>query len=85
MIGLDPCKELCETATEHAKLDSEIASNTTYVVGTIEDHSKEHVNKYDAVVASEVLEHVNEPRLFLESCVKTVKVSKVDGKVTKLY
>ncbi|KPJ04299.1 Hexaprenyldihydroxybenzoate methyltransferase, mitochondrial [Papilio xuthus] len=38
-----------------------------------EDHCKERKNYYDAVVASEVIEHVNNQELFLKSCIEAVK------------
>jgi 2-polyprenyl-3-methyl-5-hydroxy-6-metoxy-1,4-benzoquinol methylase len=34
-----------------------------------------NLERYDAVVASEVLEHVSDPVSFIRSCVKALKVS----------
>lgn len=76
VTGLDACKELVECANQHAKLDPGIANNCQYVHQSIEDHnSGENVNKYDAVVASEIVEHVNSHKLFVESCCGVLKVS----------
>lgn len=47
--------------------------NLTYRTELIQDHAKENPEKYDAVVASDVLEHVPDKELFLESCVKALK------------
>lgn len=46
-----------------------------YISCTIEDHIKDHAEVYDAVVASEVVEHVVNPELFIKSCVTALKVS----------
>ena len=45
----------------------------TYKAELIQDHAKEFPNYYDAVVASDVLEHVPDKELFLEACVKALK------------
>jgi polyprenyldihydroxybenzoate methyltransferase / 3-demethylubiquinol 3-O-methyltransferase len=47
--------------------------NLTYKAELIQDHAKENPEKYDAIVASDVLEHVPDQELFLESCVKALK------------
>jgi len=40
---------------------------------TITDHAQEHHNQYDAVTAFQVLEHVDDPRAFVFSCVEVLK------------
>ena len=39
----------------------------------MQEHATTNNEKYDAVVASEIIEHVNEQELFVQSCVRTLK------------
>lgn len=48
-------------------------TNISYLCESVEDHAKHNYETYDAVVASEVIEHVNEPEIFLENCIKCLK------------
>ncbi|KAJ8683396.1 hypothetical protein QAD02_019188 [Eretmocerus hayati] len=73
VTGLDASKELISIAQEHAKLDESLSQNLTYVYSSIEDFSQEKKGEYDAVVASEILEHVNNQELFLKSCSEVLK------------
>jgi polyprenyldihydroxybenzoate methyltransferase / 3-demethylubiquinol 3-O-methyltransferase len=45
----------------------------TYINELIQDHARQFPEKYDAIVASEVIEHVEDKEAFLESCVKALK------------
>lgn len=72
IVGLDLCPELIQEAKNHAALDPSL-KNLSYVYESIEEHAKKSFEKYDAVVASEVLDHVNEPKLFLEGCANCLK------------
>lgn len=45
-----------------------------YLYGTIEEHAETVNESYDAVIASEVLEHVESTDLFLSTCAQTIKV-----------
>lgn len=38
-----------------------------------QDHAIENENKYDGVVASEIIEHVNNKDIFVQSCIKVLK------------
>lgn len=78
VTGLDASNELIDVAKDHASKDPAIAENIEYICGTIEEHAKENPERYDAVVASEVLEHVVEKDLFLESCANSLKVLMFD-------
>ncbi|XP_011496753.1 PREDICTED: hexaprenyldihydroxybenzoate methyltransferase, mitochondrial [Ceratosolen solmsi marchali] len=73
VTGLDASKELVAIANEHKKLDESISSNLSYVNKSVEEFSEETTEKYDVVVASEILEHVIDQSLFLKSCVKLLK------------
>ncbi|XP_075975580.1 ubiquinone biosynthesis O-methyltransferase, mitochondrial-like isoform X2 [Anticarsia gemmatalis] len=74
VTGIDASKELIQVAQQHSHVDPKIAENKpTYHNITIEDHAKEFANHYDGVIASEVIEHVNNQELFVKSCVHTLK------------
>lgn len=72
MTGIDATSDLIEIAKEHSKNDINIKM-LDYIYTTIEEHAKNNVEKYDAVLASEIIEHVTEKDVFLENCVKVLK------------
>lgn len=72
VTGLDPGIDTVKAAQKHAELDSEITNNLEYICGTVEDLCKQN-KKYDAVVCSEVIEHVNRPDVFVKYCVDLVE------------
>ena len=74
VIGIDPCMDNISAARLHAEADGEL-EGLTYLATTIEDHSQSLLEKYDAVVASEVIEHVDNQELFLEKCSAVLKPS----------
>ncbi|KAG7210307.1 hypothetical protein KM043_011848 [Ampulex compressa] len=73
VTGLDASSDLIQVAKHHASLDSNLLERLHYVCSTIEEHATTHGEAYDAVVASEVLEHVADREMFLESCTKILK------------
>jgi len=73
-LGIDPLKESIEAAHKHAELDPDLSS-LTYECTDIETIALERREQFDIVIASEVLEHVNTPEIFLEYCCQAVKVS----------
>ncbi|XP_011158617.2 ubiquinone biosynthesis O-methyltransferase, mitochondrial isoform X1 [Solenopsis invicta] len=73
VTGIDASVELINVAKEHAKLDPDVLERLNYIHTTIEDFSQKEGQLYDAVVASEILEHVKNPQLFLKKCVKILK------------
>lgn len=70
VTALDPSEKLLSTAREHM---GELEINVEYTCETIENHAQCNKEKYDAVVASEVLEHVVDQKSFLAACVETLK------------
>lgn len=82
IVAIDPGQDVINVAKEHLKtydtIDSALAERITYKCESIEQHMTENVKEtYDAVVVSEVLEHVHEKQVFLELCVKALKVNSV--------
>lgn len=66
VTGIDASSELIDTANAHASLDSSLEGRLEYLNTSIEEHSECNNEKYDAVVASEILEHVTDKELFLK-------------------
>ncbi|CAK1585341.1 unnamed protein product [Parnassius mnemosyne] len=74
VTGIDAGKDLIELATEHSKNNPKLANNLpSYFCTTVEEHSQERKDYYDAVVASEVIEHVYNKEIFVKACVETLK------------
>ncbi|KYN22784.1 Hexaprenyldihydroxybenzoate methyltransferase, mitochondrial, partial [Trachymyrmex cornetzi] len=73
VTGIDASADLINIAKEHAKLDPNISERVNYIQTTVEDFSQKERESYDAVVASEVLEHVANAQLFLKKCVEILK------------
>ncbi|XP_076232831.1 ubiquinone biosynthesis O-methyltransferase, mitochondrial-like isoform X2 [Calliopsis andreniformis] len=69
VTGIDVSKELIKIAKEHAILDDSLQDQLNYIETSVEDFACENKNKYDAVIASEVIEHVDDKELFLKNCV----------------
>ena len=74
VTGIDASQSMIDTAHLHACEDPSVSDSITYICGTIEEHAIKHKEFYDAVVASEVLEHVVHKDLFLGACVSSLKV-----------
>ena len=55
--------------------DKELSGRIEYVCNTIEELGISRAGTYDAVVASEVIEHVDNVPQFVSSCVQIIKVS----------
>lgn len=66
VTGVDASKELVSIAKEHAALDESLSSRLSYVHTSIEDFAQDNKEKYDAVVASEIIEHVIDQDLFIQ-------------------
>ena len=72
VIGIDPSEEMIQEAIKHAKGQ---LPNIKYACGVIEEYAINNAEKYDAVVASEVIEHVpvEHQKKFLHECTKCLK------------
>ncbi|XP_033364933.1 ubiquinone biosynthesis O-methyltransferase, mitochondrial [Bombus vosnesenskii] len=73
VTGIDVSSELITVAKGHAALDPSLDGKLNYVQTTIEDFALINKGVFDAVVASEVIEHVNNKELFLKCCVSALK------------
>ncbi|XP_043267053.1 ubiquinone biosynthesis O-methyltransferase, mitochondrial [Venturia canescens] len=73
VTGIDASDELISVAKEHVSLDPSLCKKLIYVHGTVEELANNEPQTYDAVVASEILEHVADKELFLKSCVDILK------------
>lgn len=72
-IGVDGSKDLIDAAIDHKQMDEEIKDNLHYEHTCIEDFSKSHENVFDAVVSSEVIEHVVNKEDFVKHCAACLK------------
>jgi len=70
VIGLDAVQENIICAKEHASKDPIVDGRVSYICSTIESFLQENpdIKKFDAVVASEVIEHVDNPPHFVSTC-----------------
>jgi len=73
VTAIDACPENIEAAKIHAKLDSSLEGNLNYICTTVEEHVETVSEEYDAVVASEVVEHVDNPQTFVIKCSEVLK------------
>ncbi|CAG0918713.1 unnamed protein product [Notodromas monacha] len=72
VTGLDPLEENIAVAETH-KGETRFRGNLSYVCATIEDFANTNTNRFDALVSSEVIEHVANPGEFVANCVRVVK------------
>ncbi|XP_030380636.1 ubiquinone biosynthesis O-methyltransferase, mitochondrial [Scaptodrosophila lebanonensis] len=74
VIGLDPGEELIKAARKHLSDHSpELCARVEYKMESIAQHANSNCEHYDAVIVSEVLEHVDDKTALLEACVRTLK------------
>jgi ubiquinone biosynthesis O-methyltransferase len=73
--GLDASEEAVRAAEEHAALDPDLKERLNYRHGTLEEVASED-KLFDAVLMSEVLEHMNSPQHCLSLASKLLKVNR---------
>ncbi|XP_065209185.1 ubiquinone biosynthesis O-methyltransferase, mitochondrial-like isoform X2 [Planococcus citri] len=73
--GLDIDSEAIDEAKQHQLLDDSIKENLKYINDSIYEHERDYFEKYDAVVISEVIEHIpnEEKEKFLSSSINTLQ------------
>lgn len=75
VTGVDLGEDVIIAAHKHSKEHSpELVERITYKTESIEEHANKYSNHYDAIVCSEVLEHIDEKEMFLKDCVRAIKV-----------
>lgn len=73
VTGVDAGKDLLEIARAHMATDPQLQKHLRYQLSLIENFSANHRDSFDAVVSSEVIEHVNNQEMFVKHCVECVK------------
>ncbi|KAJ0183418.1 hypothetical protein K1T71_001394 [Dendrolimus kikuchii] len=74
VTGIDPSQALIDIADTHKDLDPELDDNKpTYIATTVEEHITKYKSYYDALIASEVIDHIINPEFFVKSCIQAVK------------
>lgn len=73
VTGIDACQQNIEVARHHSNLDPGIEDRLNYLCTTVEEFRERDGDKYDAVVASEVIEHVDNPNIFVNNCAELLK------------
>lgn len=76
VTGIDLGEEVIRVAREHLsqKVDTKLRERIEYKIEPINVHATDKMNYYDAVVVSEVLEHVDDKIALLTSSVQCLKV-----------
>ncbi|XP_026822440.1 ubiquinone biosynthesis O-methyltransferase, mitochondrial [Rhopalosiphum maidis] len=71
VTGIDPSKELITVANDHSVILRN--KNIKYFNESVEEHVLSNTESYDAIVTSEVLEHVSNKYGFLTNCIDCLK------------
>ncbi|KAF2900566.1 hypothetical protein ILUMI_05608 [Ignelater luminosus] len=72
ITAIDPSVDMIHEAKRHMALNPSL-TNITYINETIEQHAQKYLEEYDVVVASQVIDHVDQPDLFLDMCSRCLK------------
>lgn len=73
IVALEPSQKLIDTATKHLQDTNFQNHKIQYLCETVESHAESNKDKYDAVVISEVLEHIKDQKSFLKSSIESLK------------
>ncbi|XP_052032117.1 ubiquinone biosynthesis O-methyltransferase, mitochondrial isoform X3 [Apodemus sylvaticus] len=73
VVGIDPVDEMIRIAQHHKSFDPVLDERVQYKVCSLEEIVNESTESFDAVVASEVLEHVSNLELFVQCCYQVLK------------
>lgn len=78
MLGIDPVEDSISTAQLHASYDPDLHDRVSYQACTVEELSAEgEEHQFDAIVASEVVEHLADLETFAFCCSLVLKVCPV--------
>lgn len=75
MTGIDASLSNAEAAERHSKLDPDLEGKVSYKCCLVEELAEEAGPSFDGLVASEILEHVADPKSFIQACCNLVVVS----------
>nr|XP_014694480.1 ubiquinone biosynthesis O-methyltransferase, mitochondrial isoform X1 [Equus asinus] len=73
VIGIDPVAENIETAQRHKSFDPVLDKRIEYRACALEEIVEETAETFDAVIASEVVEHVTDLETFIQCCWQVLK------------
>ncbi|KAG8582290.1 hypothetical protein GDO81_007996 [Engystomops pustulosus] len=73
VTGIDPLEDNIRTAEQHKSFDPVLDKRVQYRNCSLEDMVEHGMESYDAVVASEVVEHANDLESFIQSCLQVLK------------
>jgi len=75
VLAIDPVEDNIKIAINHSINDKQLSDRLKYECVTIEELAQRSdiINSFDGIVASEVIEHVDNVELFLTSCLKCLK------------
>ncbi|KAG5205512.1 hypothetical protein R6Z07F_009029 [Ovis aries] len=73
VVGIDPVDENIKTAQHHKSFDPVLDKRIEYRTCSLEEIVKDTVETFDAVVASEVVEHVIDLETFIQCCFQVLK------------
>ncbi|XP_036395460.1 ubiquinone biosynthesis O-methyltransferase, mitochondrial [Megalops cyprinoides] len=73
VVGVDPVEDSIRTAELHSSFDPVLRERIRYRACTLEEISKEEAEGFDAVVASEVVEHLADLDTFAICCNQVLK------------
>lgn len=73
VVGIDASEENIKVAIWRRDRQPELRGRIEYLCGSLSDVKQKYSNKFDAVIASEVLEHVTDRVAFVEQCVTVAK------------
>lgn len=74
VTAIDPLPENIDSARAHSSCNEDLV-NLQYQCTTVEELNSSSSTKFDLVVASEVIEHVENPSIFMKNCCSLVKPS----------
>lgn len=77
MLGIDPVEDSVNTAQVHTSHDPDLRARVRYQACTLEEllaEEEAEVGRFDAVVASEVVEHLADLETFAFCCSHMLKV-----------
>lgn len=77
VTGIDPLEDNIRTGGLHKSFDPVLEQRVQYRACSLEDIVEHSEEGFDAVVASEVVEHVNDVEAFIHSCFQVLKVSEL--------